>query len=183
MRHLDKRGIEMKQVAVWMPAELHRLVKADGLNLSRFVTEQLEALYADESAVDALNEKFRLMTAAKASRQKQVDAAVLASENRERLKDTVRAMRDERIAEKAREVDAAVRTEAHVANLGSAWDILVKKKRILTGGLLRKLPENDVNMDFADYWTELARDISKVAGDQFTDQEVINYARHRVAAL
>jgi len=59
----------------------------------------------------------------------------------------------------------------------------VKKKRILTGGLLRKLPENDVNMDFTDYWTELARDISKVAGEPVTAVEVINYARHRVAVL
>lgn len=183
MRHLDKRGIEMKQVAVWLPAELHRLVKADGLNLSRFVTEQLEALYADETTVDRLNEKFRLMTAAKESHARQRQAAEKDAANRERLKDTVRAMRDERIAEKAREVDAAVRKEAHVANIGSAWDVLVKKKRILTGGLLRKLPENDVNMDFADYWTELARDISKVAGEPVTDMEVIQYAKHKIATL
>ena len=183
MPYYNRRGDEMKQITVWVPVALHALAKADGLNLSAFFREQLETLYEDESTVDTLNEKFRLMAAAKESRQKQVDAAVSASENRERLKDNVRAMRDERIAEKAREVDAAVRTEAHVANLGSAWDILVKNKRILTGGLLRKLPENDVNMDFTDYWTELARDISKVAGEPVTDAEVINYARHRVAAL
>lgn len=181
MPYINRRGDEMKQIAVWVPAALHNLAKADGLNVSKFLTEQLEALYEDELTVETLNEKFRLMAAAKESRQKQVAAAEKAAENRERLKDNVRAMRDERIAEKAREVDAAIRTEAHVANLGSAWDILVKKKKIIPSGLFRRLPENDLDMDHTDFWPALAQEVSTVAGEHYSEQEVIAYARAQVA--
>lgn len=171
----------MKQVAVWLPVELHRLAKADGLNMSAFIREQLEALYEDESTVETLNEKFRLMSAAKESRRKQRDAVASAAENRERLKDNVRALRAKRIIEKAAKEDATVAAEAHAANLGSVWEVLIKKKKIIPSGLFRRLPENDVNMDHTDFWPALAQEVSATAGEQYTEQEVIAYARSQVA--
>lgn len=183
MPYINRRGDEMKQITVWIPTALHALAKADGLNMSSFFREQLEALYEDESTVETLNEKFRLMSAAKEFRKKHLETTAHETENRERLKDNVRAMRNDRIVEKAREVDVTVRAEAKVANIGSAWDILVKKKRINPSGLLRRLPENDSQGTHLNYWTELARDMSKVAGETITDLEVINYAKHRIATV
>ncbi len=180
--YFDRRGVEMKQVAVWLPVELHQLAKADGLNMSAFIREQLEALYKDESTVETLNEKFRLMSAAKESLQKQREVAERAAEKRERLKDKVRTLRAERIIEKASQEDAAVAAEAHMANLGSAWDVLVKKKKIIPSGLLRRLPENDYDMDHVEFWPALAREISSLAGETYSAQEVIAYARSVVAA-
>jgi post-segregation antitoxin (ccd killing protein) len=181
MPYINRRGNEMKQIAVWVPAALHNLAKADGLNVSKFLTEQLEALYEDELTVETLNEKFRLMAAAKESRKKQREVVAHAAANRERLKDNVRALRAERIIEKASQEDATVASEAHAANLGSVWEILVKKKRIIPSGLFRRLPENDIDMDHTDFWPALAQEVSTLAGEHYSEQEVIAYARAQVA--
>jgi len=138
------------------------------------IDEDIARIRGISESVAKVCEINRLKTENSAKRE-----ALAMSAVKDRIDTARQAERDEADAQIA---DAEARTTRR-ENLERSWDILVKKKRILTGGLLRKLPENDVNMDFTDYWTELARDISKVAGEPVTAVEVINYARHRVAVL
>ena len=138
------------------------------------VDEDIARIRGIRESVAKVCEISRLKTE---NREKREAIAVSAVKNR--IGATIEAELAEADARIADEESRAT----HHESLERSWAVMVKKKKIFPTGLLRKLPENDVNMDFTDYWTELARDISKVAGDQFTDQEVIAYARQQVAVL
>lgn len=85
----------------------------------------------------------------------------------------------------AHESEAAERErlESHSRKLRDSWLVAVKKKRIIPGGLLRKLPENDINCDHIDFWPTLARDLSNLAGEQYSIEEVVAYAKQQCAVV
>jgi hypothetical protein len=87
-------------------------------------------------------------------------------------------------AEKAEAIATAVAEDeliSHHETLCRAWSLLIKKKKIIPSGLFRRLPENDIDMDHTDFWPALAQEVSTVAGERYTEQEVISYARAQVA--
>jgi hypothetical protein len=95
---ITRSGEEMQQVTLWIPVAVYRLVKADHLNLSQFVREQLEELYGEQSMIESLNRKVRLVETARGSYSRQQEIAEEEAENRERLKASVRQLRAERRA-------------------------------------------------------------------------------------
>ncbi len=174
MPYTDRHGIEMKQFPVWIPMQLYHLVKADHLNVSRFVREQLEILYSDESLEDSLNTKFRLVRGARESCDRQREVAAEASANRERLRDVVRRMRDDRIA-------STTAAEQKVTGIRDALISIVGED--LTGRYRRMLPENDPNGDRIDMWEDLVRRVSRACGHEVESAEVAGELRRMAAEV
>ena len=116
------------------------------------------------------------------------EIASLKTNNAMREVATISTLRDEdsesRKAVALAQASAAAerdRADAHARKLRDAWLVLVKKKKIIPSGLFRRLPENDVDMDHTDFWPALAQEVSATAGEHYTEQEVIAYARSQVA--
>ncbi len=174
MPFLNQKGEVMDQTSIWLPKALHELVKADHLNLSAFVREQLEEMYSDRATVEALNNRFKLMQRAKESHTRQRQLVDEQQENRERCLQQVRQTRDARRADEDRD-------QEHRENLRDAWEVLVEQEEINLGRLPRQLPENDLNGDYIEFWPRLARSLSSVNGDTFNEYEVIAYAKSVVA--
>ena len=183
MKYVDKHGEEMKQVPIWLPAALHKLVKADRMNLSGFVRTQLEELYSDTATVESIHEKLRLSEAAKETRSRHLEKIAGEEDRKIRLRENVRRVKEDRISAKVAEQDEADRADAHARKLRDTWLVMVKKKKIIEGGLLRRLPENDHDLDHVEFWPALAQDISKLAGEPYSEQEVIAYAKLQVARV
>lgn len=152
---IDANGMEVKQVSIWLPVQAVTLIRADGLNLSAFVREQLEVLYGDESATATLNTKCRLIEAARDSFDHQRTVAAETATNRERLRDVVRQMRDDRIA-------TATTEAAEASGIRDALEGIVGED--LTGRYRRMLPENDPYGDRIDAWDDLVRQVSRACG-------------------
>ncbi|MEN6343416.1 MAG: hypothetical protein ABFC89_12770 [Methanospirillum sp.] len=172
MPYTDRNGIEMKQFPVWIPMQLYHLVKADHLNVSQFVREQLEILYSDESLEDSLNTKFRLVRGARESSDRQREVAAGAAANRERLRDLVRQMRDDRIA-------TATAAEQTVTGIRDALAGIVGED--VTGRYRRMLPENDPNGDRIDMWEDLLRHVSRACGQEVEPAAVAAELRRMTA--
>ncbi|MEN6518839.1 MAG: hypothetical protein ABFC38_11800 [Methanospirillum sp.] len=172
MPYTDRDGIEMKQFPVWIPMQLYHLVKADHLNVSRFVREQLEILYSDESLEDSLNTKFRLVLGARESGDRQREVAAEAAANRERLRDVVRQMRDDRVA-------TATTEAAKASSIRDALAGIVGED--VTGRYRRMLPENDPNGDRIDDWEALVSSVSCRCGAAVDPAEVAAELRRMTA--
>jgi hypothetical protein len=165
----------MDQCNIWLPRDLHQLVKADHLNLSAFVRELLEELYSDRTTVDRLNEKFRLMHKTKESRGRQRALMEEEEENRERVLERVRQNRDTRRAGEDQDAE-------HRQNLEDAWQTLDERGDIDLDRIARSLPDNDPHGDRWDYLEDLTTDLSRVNGDTFTPPEVIAYAKRQCSS-
>lgn len=172
MPFLNRNGDVVVQCSVWIPEDLHKLVKADHLNLSAFVREQLEAMYSDGVTIESLNVKFRLLQKSKESRTRQRAIADEEAQTRERLYENVRQKR--RV-----QTEAVIQEQDHENNLREAWETLLKEEEIDMGSLYRRLPENDAHGDWIDFWPKLARSLSGVNGDTFDEYEVIAYAKSK----
>lgn len=172
MPFLNRNGDVIVQCSVWIPDDLHKLVKADHLNLSAFVREQLEALYSDGATIESLNAKFRLIQQSKESRTRRRVIADKEAQTRERLYENVRQQRQVKIA-------AVNQEQEHENNLRDAWETLLEEEEIELGSLHSRLPENDVHGDWIEFWPKLALSLSSVNGDTFDEYEVIAYAKLR----
>ena len=170
--YVDRNGQMIKSVHIWLPIEVHALVKEDGLNLSQFVREQLEELYGEQSTIESLNRKVRLVEAARGSLSRQREIAEESAENRERLKATVRQLRAERRAGE----------EAHAARTAGIQDAI---RRIVGKGPLeryeRAMPENDLQGDRLDVWDALVAGVSRRCGSPIDDAEVAAELRRVIA--
>lgn len=175
MPFLNRNGDVIVQCSVWIPEDLHKLVKADHLNLSAFVREQLEAMYSDGATIESLNSKFRLLQKSKESRTRQRVIADEEAQTRERLYENVRQKR--RV-----QTEAVIQEQDHENNLREAWETLLEEEEIEVGSLYCRLPENDVHGDWIEFWPKLARSLSSVNGDSFDEYEVIAYAKSKCSS-
>lgn len=176
--YVDRNGEVIKSVHIWLPAATHQLVKEDNLNLSRFVRDQLEVLYGEQSTVESLNRRVRLIDTARDSlaRQREIDGEAKA--NRERLREVVRQMREERLVERewrrAEKDEIAARTagirDAIEAVAGTSLD-----------RYWRALPENDTFGDRIDDWDALVAGVSRRCGTRIDGSEVAAELRRCVA--
>jgi vacuolar-type H+-ATPase subunit I/STV1 len=172
MPYLNRKGEVIVQRSVWITEDLDKLVKADHLNLSEFVREQLEEMYSDQSVVSRLNEKFRLMHKAKETSTRQRALVKEEKDTRDRLLENVRKKRGDRAAVVEQESE-------HQQNLIDAWDTLVESERIYPDQVFNWLPDNDPHGDRFDRLEDLTRDLSRVNGDEFTITEVITFVKQR----
>jgi hypothetical protein len=177
--YLDRNGEVIKSVHIWLPAATHELVKEDGLNLSQFVREQLEEYYGEQSTIEAMNRKVRLVTNARDSLARQRQIAEEAEENRERLRKVVLTVRGERLAEREQRRAEVDETAARTAGIRDAI-------RILAGGsslerYARALPENDSFGDRIDDWDALVAGVSRRCGTAIDPAEVAVELRRCIA--
>lgn len=161
--YVDRNGQMIKSVHIWLPMEVHALVKEDGLNLSQFVRDQLEELYGEQSTIESLNRKVRLVETARGSLARQREIGEEASENRERLKATVRQLRAERRAEQ-------VAIEARTTAIQQAIRAIVERGSLER--YERALPQNDLLGDRVDVWDALVAGVSRRCGMEIDDAEV-----------
>ncbi|HIH03026.1 MAG TPA: hypothetical protein HA263_03950 [Methanoregulaceae archaeon] len=164
----DANGNELKQLTVWIPAELHRLIRADGVNVNRFVNEQFEAYYGTLSAYHH-PDRDHLAHAARESITRQKEIATERQANREHARAAVQALRAEREAAQARQDGIA---DALVQVIGDG-----QKNRYR-----RMLPENDPNGDRVDDWDALVRRVSRLCGAEIDSAEVAAGLRTLIAA-
>lgn len=168
---INREGEEIQQVSIWLPVPVLALARADHLNLSQFVREQLEELYGEQSTIESLNRKVRLVETARGSLARQREIAEAEVENRERLRTTVRQRRAER---RAGEDEKAARTagirDAIQAVAGESLD-----------RFWRALPENDTFGDRIDDWDALVAGVSRRCGAAIDDAEVAVELRRCVA--
>lgn len=167
---VDRDGRLLQQTTVWLPVEMMQLIKADRLNISAFIRQQLDLLYDLEPESGSLEHRALLVEAARESlaRQREVDAA--AEADRERARAAVRAMRAERDAAKARQDGI---TEALLQIAGDDEP----------GRFARILPENDPEGDRVDDWDALVRRVSRLCGAEIDTAEVAAGLRHLLASV
>lgn len=163
----DANGLELKQLTVWIPVDLYRLIRADKINVQRFVNEQFEAYYGNSSS-SSLPDREQLAEAARESIARQRLIAAEREENLERARMTVQAMRARREAAEARQ-DA----------ITDALQTIVGKK---AGQYRRVLPENDSYGDHINEWDALVAGVSRRCGTAVDPAEVAGALRALVAA-
>lgn len=168
---INRSGEEMRQVSLWLPRIVLDLVRADRLNLSQFLREQLEVLYGEQSTIEVLNRRVRLVETARESFTLQRELAAAVAEDRERARAALRQVHAERRAE---EDETAART----AGIRDAIEAVA-------GGSLdrywRALPENDTFGDRIDDWDALVAGVSRRCGIRVDGSEVAVELRRCVA--
>ncbi len=165
---VDREGRLLQQLTIWLPAELVQLLKADGLNVSKFIRDQIALLYDDPGATPN-TARDRLAQAARETIARQREANAEREADLERARDAVRAMRAER--------------DAATARNGSVLEALLQ---IVgddpPGRLSRMLPENDTNGDRMDDWDALVRRVSRLCGAEIDSADVAAGVRGLTAA-
>ncbi|MEN6518629.1 MAG: hypothetical protein ABFC38_10610 [Methanospirillum sp.] len=164
---IDRDGRLIQQVTVWLPVELVELLKADGLNISAFIREQIAHLYDDPGA-NPMDGRDRLIAAARESLARQRQAEAAAEADRERAREAVRRMRAGRDAARERQEGIA---DALVQIIGDDTPRHYS----------RMLPENDLNGDRVDDWEALVRRVSRLCGAEIDSAEVAAGVRALVA--
>ena len=153
---IDAAGNELRQVSVWLPVPLIELMRADGLNVSKFIRDQIDILYGDPDV--PRNDRARLAIAARESIARQRAAEADREADRERARAAIRAMRADRDA-------AQVRQEEIAAALAA----IVGKR---AGQYRRVLPENDPYGDNINEWDALVAGVSRRCGAAVDPAEV-----------
>ncbi len=155
---IDRDGNELHQVSLWLPVDVIRLVRADRLNLTQFLLNQLEILYGGNQDA-AVSQRNRLVDAAREVFAKQRRVEDEAEADREQARSVVRQMRAERDA-------GTLRREGILdALLQIVGDGPTSRYR-------RMLPENDPSGDRIDLWEGLVRQVSRVCGQEVEPAEV-----------
>ncbi len=158
MTRFDRDGNELRQITVWVPAAQVRLLKSDGINVSRFIREQIVYLYEDPTA-SRQETRDKLEQAAKEAAIHFRAAEAEKEAGRERARSAIRMMRDRQGEARAR----------HESVLEALCQIIGDDP---TGRYLRTLPENDLNGDRLDDWEALARRVSRLCGAEIDSAEV-----------
>lgn len=102
---VDREGRLLQQLTIWLPAEMVDLLKADGLNISRFIRDQIAFLYS-EPAASQNNYRDRLVQSAQESLARHRAAQTERDADVERARAAVRLMRADREAAGHRAVHA-----------------------------------------------------------------------------
>ena len=138
------------------------------------VDEDIARIRGISESVAKVCEINRLKTENSAKRE-----ALAMSAVKDRIDTARQAERDEADAQIADAEARATRRE----NLERSWEVYMKTRKLTARGIHRKLPEQDIDGDFTDYWPAVTSDLSKIAGMQFAQDEVVAYARGRVSVL
>ena len=164
---IDANGRETHQVSVWLPVDVIRLIRADRLNLTRFILEQLELFYGLDAGSGDREHRDRLATAARTAfeQQRKIDAEREAELDRVRA--VARRMRADREA-----------TAARQAEITAALAAIVGKR---AGQYRRVLPENDPYGDHINEWDALVAGVSRRCGTAVDPSEVAGALRALVA--
>ena len=165
---IDRDGNELVQVTVWITAATYRLMRADGLNVSKFIRDQIKILYGDDATAPNLD-RDRLARAALESLARQQAAEAAREVELERARAAVHVMRAERDAAQARQDEIADALQQIIGDDP-------------TGRYLRTLPENDTNGDRLDDWEALVRRVSRLCGAEIDSAEVAAGLRELIAA-
>ncbi len=163
----DANGVELKQLTVWVTVPLYRLIRADRINVNRFVNEQFEAYYGNPSS-SSPPDREQLAEEARESIARQRMIAAEREENLERARTNVQALRARREASEARQDGIADALQQIIGDDP-------------TGRYLRTLPENDTNGDRLDDWEALVRRVSRLCGAEIDSAEVAVGVRALVA--
>jgi hypothetical protein len=165
---VDREGRLLQQLTIWLPAEMVQLLKADGLNVSQFIREQVALLYS-EPAASPNDTRDRLVQAAQESLARHRAAQAERDADIERARAAVRVMRAERDAAKARQ--------------GGILDALLQ---VVGDGptdqYRRMLPENDRDGDRVDDWEALVRRVSRLCGAEIDSAEAAEGLKKLIAA-
>ena len=164
---IDRDGNELVQVTVWITAATYRLMRADGLNVSKFIRDQIKILYGDDGEPNL--DRDRLARAALESLARQQAAEAAREIELERARAAVHVMRAERDAAQARQDGIADALQQIIGDDP-------------TGRYLRTLPENDTNGDRVDDWEALVRRVSRLCGAEIDSAEVAAGVRNLIAA-
>ena len=164
---VDREGRLLQQLTIFLPAEMVQLLKADGLNVSQFIREQVALLY-DIQNTSPNNNRDKLILAAQASLARHREAAAEREAEVERARTVVRQMRAERETAKARQEGI---TDALLQIVG---DGPADRYR-------RMLPENDLDGDRVDDWDALVRRVSRLCGAEIDSAEVAAGLRRLLA--
>ena len=138
------------------------------------IDEDIARIRGISESVAKVCEINRLKTENSAKRE-----ALAMSAVKDRIDTARQAERDEADAQIADAEARATRRE----NLERSWEVYMKTRKLTARGIHRKLPEQDIDGDFTDYWPAVTSDLSKIAGMQFAQDEVVAYARGRVSVL
>ncbi len=165
---VNRDGQLLQQVTAWLLVEQVDLLKADGINVSRFLREQIETLYEDPTA-SPQETRARLVQRAHESLARHRAAQAERDADLERARAAVREKRAER--------DAAISRHGGIlealVQIGGDGPI---------GRLSRMLPENDFNGDRLDDWEALVRRVSRLCGAEIDSAEVAAGVRDLIAA-
>ena len=161
----DANGVELKQLTVWVTVPLYRLIRADRINVNRFVNEQFEAYYGPSGSPP---DREQLAKEARESIARQYAADLEREGDLDHAQAAVRAMRADRDAVKARQDGI---TEALLQIVDDDEP----------GRLARLLPENDPHGDRADNWDALVRRVSQLCGAEIDSAEVVTVLKTLIA--
>lgn len=166
---IDANGRETHQVSVWLPVDVIRLIRADRLNLTRFILEQLELFYGLDAGSGDREHRDRLATAARTAfeQQRKIDAEREAELDRVRA--VARRMRADREA-----------TAARQAGIVDALAQVIGGSPVSRYG--RLLPENDPEGDRINDWEALVRRVGRLCGTEVDPAEVAAGLRTVAAA-
>ena len=175
MARVTKSGPTKVRTSIDIDPRILAVFEAKSINKSGWFDRQAK-LYFGLTNLDDEIRKLRDMDAAIAIARQEDDRREL-DRQRQELTAVMTAQADDlkAVAEKDR-------SDAHRRKLRDSWLVLEKKKKIFRGSsLLNRLPENDFEGIHEGYWVDLAREVSATAGEHYTEQEVIAYARSQVA--
>ena len=163
---VDRDGRLLQQLTIFVPAEMVDLLKADGLNVSQFIRDQIAYLYCEPTASQN-NSRDRLVQAAQESIARHRAVQAERDADVERARDAVRELRARRQVALNRQDRIA---EALAGIVGKNVDTY-----------RRLLPENDPHGDRVDDWEALVRRISHLCGAEVDSGEVAIAVRRLTA--
>lgn len=180
-------GRRVVRTSIDLDEDVYHTVKEMRLSVSSLVNSAL----LDYLGAASIDDDIARMRGINESVAKVCEISRLKTENHEKrealamsaVKDRIGSTVDAELAEADARAGAEANRAAHRENLERSWDVYMKKRKLTDRSIHRKLPEQDIDGDFTDYWPGVTRDLSKIAGEQFAQDEVVAYARGRVSVL
>lgn len=182
---VTKDGDGRKVTSVSLPYAVWELATLAGLNVSRLTENAILREFGIEfdKAEGERDEHLQARV------REVLDEHLLKAETRDKrielLKQEVEFARARAIAEEmtAQAVEAAdrEREEAHKRSLEAAWARVAEKQYLTPEKVGKWLPMVDTAGDYVDEWEALPVWLSREAGESFTADEVLTYAKRYAA--
>lgn len=174
-------GTKMIRTSVQVKADLHELVKLSGKSFSTILQEAILREFSldyDEND-EKTSEKFKKMV--EKAREIEVSRLQNQAYRAEMICNAIESARAQEIGKELAEREVKRREEEreenHRRKLVEAW-VRVAKKQYFTPDKIRKwLPENDRSGDHVDEWEALPNWLSREAGETFTTDEILSFAK------
>lgn len=174
-------GRRVVRTSIDLDEDVYHAVKEMRLPVSSLVNAAL----LDYTGAVSIDEDIARIRGINESVAKVCEISRLKTENHEKrealavaaVKDRIGATLDAKQAEEAAQIAAEETRASHRESLEHVWSVYMKRQKLTSRSIHRKLPEQDIDGDFTDYWLGVVRDLSKIAGVQFAQEEVIAHAR------